>query len=101
MTSKLSSATEFTHTSPAAQSPESSITQSQDEIWITVQNLVGESIEFGGELSADVLAGEQRWIRFDPRSTISTEPLKPIRGGMDLKYIGAVYFWMGFPNAID
>jgi hypothetical protein len=101
MASTLSGATEFPDTSAPTESPKSSVAKSKDKVRITSENFLCKTIQLGLKLSADILTGEEGWVRFNPSCTISTEPFKSVGRRVDLEDVCAVYLRVRPPDRVN
>src|SRR6202042_352594 len=98
MSRQASGTSKFTNPGPPTKSPQSSITETQDKIWIASKDLLGKAIQLWFELPSDVLGWEEGRVAGDSIRLSSAEPFEAIRGRMDIEDIGPIDFWMKGPN---
>ena len=101
MSAKKSSPTELSDTSPTSQSPKATVTEADDKIRVKVDNLISKSVQFIGELLANVFGFYESRVSGDTFGFGSAEPFKIVSRRMDLKDVGADDLRMQSPNSLD
>jgi len=101
MSRKESSPTDLSDASPASQSPKATVTEADDKIRVKVDNLISKSVQFIGELLADVLGFYKGGVSGDAFGFGSAEPFKIVSRRMELEYIGTNNLRMQSPYSLD
>ena len=92
---------ELRNTSTAQQSPKSSISKTNNEIWVNRENFIGEPIELGFKFPADEFAFDKRWVSGDAIGFAPAEVFEVVAGWMEGEDVGAVEFGVEFPYGVD
>lgn len=88
-------------TSPASESPNRSVAQSDDKVWIMSQNLISETINFSGVVILYPSYRAEFWVAGDGGAAIAGEVFEAVPRRVEVEDVGAVELRVSGPDVLD